>query len=427
MRSVSACLPWLRRGAWTLSDQALFSLATVAVNVLLARWLPARAYGAFAFAYSSFLLLGTVHTALLGEPLLVFGAGKYADALPGYVELLLRAHWLLVGACSAVLAAVGAVVWRFGTAVVGEALVGAAAAAPFILLNWLLRRACYVTMRPRWAALAGGLSLAVTVLGLLALRRAGALSVGAAFAVVATGNALASLWLAARVRRAVADPGAARPARAAVLRDHWAYGRWAIGTGALSWAPTDLYVLVLPLWGGLRASAALKALTMLIMPAVQAQNAASYLLTPALVRARGASHFARMLGTVLVCFVAFSSTYWLLLVAARGPLVHGLYGGRYDEIGPLLWFMGALPVAHGVGEAFADALRALQRPDRVFWGAAATMATTVGVGLAAAARWGVAGAAAGQLASVIAAAVVMGVSLLRLRARVRPAVATIGS
>ena len=427
MPSASRWVPWVGRGMWTLTDQGFFSLATVMVNVLLARWLSPHAYGAFAISYSLFLLLGTVHTALLAEPLLVFGAGKYAHAVPAYVRIVTRGHWVVIGACSLLLATTGIVLWQFGMPLLGQAMWGIAAAAPFILFTWLMRRACYVRARPQWAAAAGGLSLGLTVLGLFLLRRFGMLSIVSAFGVIGGASALAGAWLMVRIQAAGGEPrGGAPPTVPAVLHDHWSYGRWAAGTGILSWAPTDLYVLVLPLWGGLAASGQLKALMTLVMPAVQAQNAVSNLLIPLLVRARGDARFGRILTTAVLAFASFSIGYWLLLGFVHAPFVHWLYAGRYDGIAALLWLFGALPLFSGIGEALSDALRALVRPDRIFWAAIASTTTTVALGVTAAARWGVGGVAIGQISSAIAAAGVMWMSLARLRKRAQPAVVAVG-
>src|SRR5690348_1671137 len=260
MSPTNRLVPWVNRGMWTLADQGFFSLSTVTLNVLLARWLPPHAYGAFAISYSLLLLLATVHTALLTEPLLVFGAGKYAHTLPVYVKIVMRGHWLVTGVCSVLLASTAFVLRKLGMPLLGEAVFGVAAAAPFILLTWLMRRACYVRSRPEWAATGGALALGLTVLGLLLLRRGDALSIISALGVIGGANALAGAWLVLRVRTPMGKSSGAPPSASVVLRDHWSYGSWAAGTGMLSWAPTDLYVLVLPLWGGLPASAALKAL-----------------------------------------------------------------------------------------------------------------------------------------------------------------------
>jgi O-antigen/teichoic acid export membrane protein len=164
----------------------------------------------------------------------------------------------------------------------------------------------------------------------------------------------------------------------------------------------------------------------LVMPAVQAQNAVSNLLTPLLVRARGQSSFKRILTIAMLCFASFSIGYWLLLGIVHMPLVRGLYDGRYDTVANVLWLLGALPLFSGMAEALSDALRALERPDHIFWAAIASTTATIGIGVAVAARWGVAGVAIGQIASALAAAGVMWMSLARLEKCARPAVAAVG-
>ncbi|MDR7400087.1 MAG: hypothetical protein QN144_12370, partial [Armatimonadota bacterium] len=68
---------WASRGLWAVADQGLFSGANFVVNVLLARWLSPAEYGAFAVALSIFYLLAGFHSAVLTEPMMVFGAGRY--------------------------------------------------------------------------------------------------------------------------------------------------------------------------------------------------------------------------------------------------------------------------------------------------------------------------------------------------------------
>jgi hypothetical protein len=64
---------WLSKGLWAVTDQGLFALTNFGASILLARWLPQREFGAYAVAFSVLLLMGVVHTALLTEPMLVFG------------------------------------------------------------------------------------------------------------------------------------------------------------------------------------------------------------------------------------------------------------------------------------------------------------------------------------------------------------------
>src|SRR5437763_5035661 len=84
--SVQKSFQFAKKGALAISDQALFSGANFLVNILLARWMAASEYGAFSLAYSVFLLFAVVHTALLIEPMMVFGSGKYQRVFPSYLR-----------------------------------------------------------------------------------------------------------------------------------------------------------------------------------------------------------------------------------------------------------------------------------------------------------------------------------------------------
>ena len=60
---------WTTRGFWAIADQALFAISNLIVNVLLARWLTPREYGAFVTAYVVLILVSVAHGGLLIEEL----------------------------------------------------------------------------------------------------------------------------------------------------------------------------------------------------------------------------------------------------------------------------------------------------------------------------------------------------------------------
>src|SRR5580693_5094418 len=64
---------WGMRSALSLLDQGLTAGAGFGVNLLLARWMPAVAYGAFAVAYSGYVFVSGFHNVLLLEPMSVMG------------------------------------------------------------------------------------------------------------------------------------------------------------------------------------------------------------------------------------------------------------------------------------------------------------------------------------------------------------------
>src|SRR5689334_9161376 len=85
-------LPWLGRGAAAFVDQLLTSGSNFLGSVLLARWLSASEYGAYALAFSVFLLLSSIHGSFVIDPMPVFGPSVYRRCRQAYLGLLLRIH-----------------------------------------------------------------------------------------------------------------------------------------------------------------------------------------------------------------------------------------------------------------------------------------------------------------------------------------------
>jgi O-antigen/teichoic acid export membrane protein len=383
----------VRQGFWAVADQGLFATSNFLVSVMLARWLAPKDYGAFTVAYTVLLLFGTAHTALLTEPMLVFGAGRFRGRWRPYLGALMKGHWKLTLPAGALLTAGGVAVWTRHDPVLAQALIGFGVAAPFILLPWLLRRACYVRLEPRLAAAAGAVNLAAVTAGLAVLSASAALSVPRALAVMAAASILASAWLLFKLRLAPAPRSSGGITRD-VFRQHWEYGRWSMATLALSWVPGNVYYLVLPAHLGLEASAGLKALMNLILPIQHVNTALAVFLVPVFVASRGTPEFVRLVNRALLVFAAGSFAYWSLLVALRGPLMNLLYRGRYAWDTQVFLPLGLFLLMTVVVNVIGSALRAMERPDQVFRANVWSTIVALTAGSWAAIQWGVPGASA---------------------------------
>jgi hypothetical protein len=91
---------WGMRSALSLLDQGLTAGAGFGVNLLLARWMPAVAYGAFAVVYSGYVFVSGFHNVLLLEPMSVMGPSRHAERLPAYFRAQIGLHASLVGGLS---------------------------------------------------------------------------------------------------------------------------------------------------------------------------------------------------------------------------------------------------------------------------------------------------------------------------------------
>jgi O-antigen/teichoic acid export membrane protein len=403
---------WIGRGVWAITDQGLFALANVLLNVLLARWLPPNEYGAFAVAYSCFLFIGTFHTALLTEPLLVFGPGKYAKQARGYLALLLRGHWLLTAAGGLCLTIAGAVFYSRGFRPLSQALLGLAIVTPFSLLMWFGRRAAYVRFKPRLAMIASAGYLVLLGGGLIGLKQLHFVSIFSAMLILSSVGAICGFWLVRTIRRTlpeIEENVTPRP----VATDHWRYGRWASPTSVLTWVPLNLFFVVLSILVNLEATGAFKALLILILPLLQANAALGSLLLPAMVlRARDDKQFKQLLRTSLVLFAAGACTYSVLIAVFGERLVGLIFGGRYASQTSLLRLLLLIPLLDGVTVVLSHALRSLQLPRRVFWAQLTVVLLLLTVGVGATRLSGLWGATAALVVAEFVGTIVLGAALL---------------
>lgn len=377
-----ALLRWAGKGSGAVLDQGLFSGANFLVNILLARWLAPEEYGAFAVALSIYYFLMGFHTAVLTEPMMVFGAGKYRGQFKKYLGMLLYGHWGLSALIAVLLAVAAFGMQSFGSKPIAQALAGLAIASPFLLLLWLVRRGCYVEMQPQWAVLGSGLNLVVTLAGLFLLWHAGLVSSLSALVLLGAAAAIASLLPMVLHLRPHLGGFAGNPTPAMVLENrsllkvtsviqtHWSYGRWLILQTIVYWAFSDAIVPILIAFHGLSLMGVFRAYQNFTVPIFQFLTALNLLILPLAVRkyrGEGISGLRRVALAFTMLCVLSTSLYGVFVYLLRRPLVSFLLGEAYLPYVDLLsvWLLAPVILAFGRG---ADvAARSRERPQFIFY------------------------------------------------------------
>lgn len=408
--SASRLLTWGTKGGLAVVDQALFAGAQFLLSILLARWLAPAEYGAFAVAYSVFSLAAAFYVAVLLEPMVIFGSGRYLKNRKSYLGILLRGHWVLTVPAGLLVLACAFVLGRLYSTSVEHALFALGIALPLMLLMWLTRRSFYIELQPGWAAATGVVYFGGLLLLVIWLRSAGLLTPAMAIfamgiaAVATSALQLARLrphWSLARQQISVV----------AVTREHWQYGRWALASAAAIWMPLNLYYFVVPIWTGLKTAGELKAIMNLANPVLNSFIAFSLLIIPLLVRHRdqgGIGRVRRTVKSITVLFLLGSSLYLAVLWLFGARVIGLLYGGRYVElVGWPILLVGLIPVMASLTISTGSALRALERPDWLFWCYIASSGMTLAVGLPLASAYGLIGALLGLLLSYVVTAAAM--------------------
>jgi len=365
---ISFCsLSWLSKGGFAILDQGFFAGANFILNILLVRWLEPAQYGAFTLAYSVFLLIGAFHTAILTEPMMVFGAGKYAKHFEKYLGILIYGHFSLMLFIGLLLTAVAFILGRFYLPEVQWALLGSAVSGPIVLLLWLMRRAFYARLQPALAAVGGGFYLVLLLGATYFLWIGSRLSQTTAFLAMGISAFLVSLAFIYHLR--VQWIMAGNPTPAMVASDHWRYGRWATGTQLINWIPGNIYYLLLPVWLPLYDIAAIKALMNVLLPASFILMSLSTLLLPFLSRIvskEGVSAARFHLRKILALYITITSIYFISLFLFGKYFLEIVYRNAYHEFYALIPYLSIIPIPVSLIMSFGLLHRAMQRADRAF-------------------------------------------------------------
>jgi len=412
---------WLLKGSLAIADQGLISGSNFVLSILLARYLGADQYGAYALAFSTFVLFSLVHQSLVLEPLSVFGPSVYRSSLRGYLGLIM---WLQVAMGAVFVIAAGSVgifsSFLRGSSQLAMPFSGMAFAAPCVLLLWFARRAFYLQLLPG-QALVGALAYSTFLwLGIWMLVRGHLLSALSAFLVMGTCALLTSILLLIRLHPTVKWKGTESwVAMKEVGERHWHYGVWALVSSLFYWIPWNIFYPLVARSSGLAEAGVLRALLNLALPITSAYAAFSMLFL---------SHAARLgheggwqavkvqAWRVAGLFAMGSGSYWLLVCLFRKQMIHFLYAGQYSQVTALLPVLAISSILAGATLGPAIAIRAMRSPSAVarIYSGASLVALLVGI--PACRQWGFRGAMLSILLSSITA-FLTGFQILQSRSR----------
>ena len=397
---------WVGKGFWAVMDQGLFAGSNFLLNIVLARWLSPSDYGTFVVAYTVFWLLAILHNTFLIEPMLVFGAKRYQDNQRAYLSFLLYGHWGLCAVLSIILFVGGAVLQTFGHEMLGVSFWALALAGPFMSLLWFMRRLCYVHLLPKLAAMGGGMYFMLVGLGVAILMHEEWLSIAAIFALIGITSLLSSIWIAYSLQIPQFSHTGKSLGRDPFIQ-HWHYGKWAVGAGFMAAIPDDVFSILLPIWGGLEASGALRALTNLIMVPMHALGALGSMIIPAFVRIQSRKNYGFVVIRLMVVLLLATVSYWFCLGIFGEGIMDWLYQGKYTQYAGMLWVIGLVPVFHGMTIVFSGVFLAAEQPRLIFMARLCSTIMVMGLGIGLMSVWGLWGAGVGMTAGFTASTAVL--------------------
>jgi O-antigen/teichoic acid export membrane protein len=151
-----------------------------------------------------------------------------------------------------------------------------------------------------------------------------------------------------------------------------------------------------------RDVAELRALYNLALPVDQIFAAVSVLVLPQMALLFATRELGKLRHLWWKCsllFFGISAAFAMLVSFESLPLLHFVYGGKFDNAAPLLRWYALLPVVMGIGNAANAALKAVEKPQAVFYAYLTSGAATFVFGIALVMHLGLRGAVYGMLLS----------------------------
>jgi O-antigen/teichoic acid export membrane protein len=387
--------------AYSFADQALAVGGNFLVNVVLARTQTKVEYGMFALSYSVFTFLSGLYNASILEPFTVYGSGRYRGRFSEYLRLIIRSHVLISVLLNGILLLVCLTFLWIAPHFVSRALLGLGVSVSVLLSGIFMRRVFYLQREPALAAKSSLVFFLTVACGLWLTAKVHLLDSFSVFLILALG------WIAAGAgfgrKLAFGTPKQAfLKLEPRYWREHWNYMQWVLATSFVFQFTTQGFYWLVAGVLTVEEVAKLRAIHLLIAPLDQALIALSYLVLPIL-----AAHYAgkRIRNLVslwkryALALVVLTASFALSLRVLGGHLMHVLYAGRFDGLGPMLSTLAFLPLLMGIGHTMNDVLKAAERPRLVFYAYLSSGAATFLLGIPLMIHFGLRGAVYGMLVS----------------------------
>ena len=394
---VRKLFPWVTKGGLAIADYGMISGSNFLLGVLLARWLSPEHYGAYALAFSIYVLVAFLYQALLLEPLSVFSGTAYRENLRGYLLTATRLHWGISFVVCFLLGATGVAAWAWWhSTALAVAFAGLTIATPFILIHAMARRSFYLRMSPAPAAFASLFYCILVTGGVFLAYTTGWLTAFTAYLLMGLAALVSGLIMLFQLN-AKLPAATGRPHLREVSAKHWEYGKWALGTCVVGWIPNYVYIPLVSSFSGIAAGGELRALMNFSAPLLQTFAALSMLFLPYAARSQdknaGRKGITTLTWRLTLLFVAGGAAYWAMLIPLRIRLFHLVYAGKYIESSSLIPLFAIETMMWSAALGPAILLRAMESPRSLFFANAAASVVALIMGVPATRYFGLPGVA----------------------------------
>jgi O-antigen/teichoic acid export membrane protein len=390
-----------RQVSFSIADQALSVGGMFLVNIALARTQTKEAYGIFTLSYTVLTFLTGLHNAAVLETFTIYGSGRYLDRYEQYVGLLWRVNAALaVGLTVALLFLWRALAWSAPNLASG-AFLGVSLTCGVLLTASFVRRTFYLQRRPDLAARFSLIFFLVCIFLLGVFVRIGRLDGFYAFVIVACA------WIVAGLSLFSALPSRSRglaftSTEPGYWSEHWKYSRWVFVTALVFQFTTQGYYWLAAAFLSVKEVANLRAMYNVVTPVDQIFVATAMLMLPIMSSRYSSRHLEGLLGIwkrYALFSIVVTGSFALIVRFFGRAILHLFYGSRFDDTAALVGTFALFPVFMCIGNTINAALKAMEKPNIVFWAYLASGTTTLVLGLPLMIHFGLRGAVYGIISS----------------------------
>jgi O-antigen/teichoic acid export membrane protein len=386
-------MTFINQGVISIADQGFFSGTNFVFSLLLGRWLIADDYGVFSVASSIFLLFSGIFSALILEPLSVYGAKKQNQEI-GYFSSVILLHVLL--------SLTVVTIFSFSTLFIRElqsvTIRIMVLCAPFILLFWLVRRRDYSNLRPS-ASLIKSIIFSIGTIGLLILfYQAKTLNSSSYFLIVAGMSVMISIPV-------LLNTG--KPKIVLIIEvagKHWGYGKWIALAGLLQWSSSQIYTIWVASYISLSDSAGFRAIQNFSQPLEQITTALSLFLIPWFSNKINVQNQKKMLNQMSIVSLLMGILgigYLGLIILNQDQILSYVYQNRYADYSWLFPILLCVPIVLSLSQGAQIGIRIMEKTNILLIPYAISSLFTFFIGPTMIFKFGLLGAATGRLISAV--------------------------
>ena len=393
------------RATTTMVDQCVASASNFSVGIVVARISGPAGFGAFALAYTVWILLTSVHRSLITDPMAIMGDMRHEDR-DDFIRRGFAADVTLGVMAACVIAVVGVVFLAVGQHTFGIGLLSVAPWVVVLDLQDYWRWIGFMLGKPKKSLVNDLVFNAVQALAFGAVFVLGLHSVFAVVSAWGLGAAVAAVYGLRQfsVRPSVSGGGA-------FLWSRWPTSRWLASERAAAWGANQLYLIVAGAMLGPAALGGLKAAQGLVIgPTNLVLNAGGSFGLPEATRQlaeRGWTGMVRVSRIVTGAGVSAATACAVVVLVAAPTLLRVFYGPKFVSYAPSarLFALSIVVLSFSVGPTLT--LTATRRIVPLTIVQLARMAVSVGLTFFLARAHGVTGVAAVNLVTVAVALVAM--------------------